>query len=149
MNAGELCIRRVVTADPDEPVVDIARRMRDEHVGDLVVVEQIGDKVHPIGIVTDRDLVTRALAAGTDGLVLRVRDVMHGGPITATEHDDIETVLATLRRHGIRRIPIVDHEGALQGILTFDDVVAWIGEQVERATAIVEYQAEPVTRQHH
>lgn len=140
MNAGELCIRRVVTADADESVVDAAKRMRDEHVGDLVVVEQIGGKVHPIGLVTDRDLVTRSLAEGAPGLALSVGDVMIGAPVTATEDDHVETVLAKLERHGIRRIPIVDRAGALQGILTFDDVVSWIGEQIERATAIVEHQ---------
>ena len=146
MNAGELCVRRVVTADPGESVVDAAKRMRDEHVGDLVVVERIGGKVHPIGLVTDRDLVTRSLAQGASGLDLRVSDVMVGGPVTATEDDHVETVLAKLKRHGIRRIPIVDHTGALQGIVTFDDVVTWIGEQLERATAIVEHQGEPAGR---
>lgn len=143
MTAGELCIRRVVTADPEESVVDAAQRMRDEQVGDLVVVEKIGGSAHPIGILTDRDLVTRALAIGAPGLALQVSDVMVGNPITATEEDHVETVLAKLERHAIRRIPIVDGTGALQGILTLDDVVAWIGEQIERASAIVEHQAEP------
>jgi CBS domain-containing protein len=143
MNAGELCIRRVVTADPEESVVDAAKRMRDESVGDLVVVEEIDGKVHPVGLVTDRDLVTRSLADGPHGLALRVGDIMEESLVTATEDDDLETVLAKLEHHDIRRIPIVDHAGALQGILTLDDVVTWIGEQLERASAIVEHQGEP------
>lgn len=142
MKAGELCIRIVFTADPDESVIEAARRMRDQRVGDLVVVDQVDGAAHPIGIITDRDLVTRALAEGGAGLRLRVRDVIADELVTATEDDHVEAVLAKLDRHGIRRIPIVDHAGRLQGILTLDDIVTWIGEQVEHTRALIGRQAE-------
>lgn len=142
MTAGELCIRRVITADRDETVVDAARRLTDENVGDLVVVEQIADGVRPIGIVTDRDLVASALASGTpEALALHVEDVM-SELVTAYDDEPVETVLAVLRTRKIRRLPIVDRSGALQGILTLDDMVAWIREQLDDAAAVIERQTE-------
>ena len=136
MKAGELCTRRTITADPGESVVDAARRMTKEDVGDLIVVEDIGGKVHPVGIVTDRDLVTGALSLGdTRTLSLDVRDVMQADLITAFEDEPIEAVLAKLKRRHVRRIPIVDREGGLQGVLTLDDIVEWIREQIDDASA--------------
>ena len=140
MTAGELCIRRVITADLDESVIDAARRMAQENVGDLVVVEIVGERVAPIGMLTDRDLVVGALARGAPlALELRVRDVM-SETVTAYADEDVSGVLATMQRHKIRRMPIIDREGSLQGILTLDDVVSWIREQLDRAAAVIEHQ---------
>jgi CBS domain-containing protein len=138
MKAGELCTRRTITAEPDETVIDAARRMTAEDVGDLIVVENIGGRVHPIGIVTDRDLVTRALSLGDSILLtLQVRDVMQSEVITSYEDELVEAVLAKLKRHKVRRMPIVDREGVLQGVLTLDDIVEWIREQIDDASAVI------------
>ncbi len=146
MNAGELCIRRVYTADATESIVAVAQRMARNNVGDLVVVEQTGDGVRPIGIVTDRDLVTRGIALGTPlALELTVRDVMHESLVTAFDDEAVDTVLRRIKQHGIRRIPIVDRAGLLQGILTLDDIVAWIGEQLSNAARLLEDQAAAVS----
>jgi CBS domain-containing protein len=139
MKAGELCTRRTITAEPEESVVDAARRMMKENVGDLVVVQNIGGKVRPIGIVTDRDLVTGALALGDErAFRLEVRDVMQPELITSFDDEPVETVLASLKRHQIRRMPIVDRQGVLQGVLTLDDIVEWIREQIDDASAVLQ-----------
>jgi CBS domain-containing protein len=139
MKAGELCTRRTVTADPDETVVDAARRMTSEDVGDLIVVEQVAGRVHPIGIITDRDLVTRALSLGDSRtLSLRVRDVMQSDLVTALDDEPVEAVLSKLKRRHVRRMPIVDRDGALQGVLSLDDIVGWIREQIDDASAVIE-----------
>jgi CBS domain-containing protein len=138
MKAGELCTRVTITADPDESVVDAARRMAKENVGDLVVVEDIAGSVHPIGIVTDRDLVTGALALGDErALARKLREVMQHEIVTAFDDEPVEAVLAKLKRHQIRRMPIVDREGVLQGVLTLDDIVDWIREQMDDASAVL------------
>jgi len=138
MKTGELCTRRTVTAEPDESVVEAARRMTKEDVGDLVVVEDIGGKVHPIGIVTDRDLVTGALSLGDNRMLsLRVRDVMQSDLITTLDDEPVEAALAKLKGRHIRRIPVVDRQGVLQGVLTLDDIVEWIREQIDDATAVL------------
>jgi len=143
MRAGELCIRTVVTAFPDESVVDAARRMADYQVGDLIVVDALGDGgAHPIGIVTDRDLVVRVLTR-TDCVPsqTKITEVMRKEVVTASEDDDVEHVLASLRRHNVRRMPVVDQRGVLQGIITIDDIVGWMAEQLERTVGLLERQS--------
>ena len=143
MKAAELCIRDVVTARPEESVVDAARRMADQGVGDLVVIDDADGMVRPIGIVTDRDLVTRALAHGMMGLTLR--EVMRANLVTAVEDDDVDVVLIKLKRHAIRRVPVVNTRGGLEGIITFDDVIAWITEQMNGAATLLDRQARAST----
>ncbi len=141
MKAGELCIRNVITADPGDSTIACARRMEEHGVGDLVVVEGFDGGVRPVGIVTDRDLVTRGLArGGAEAGRLHARDVMSERPLVAAEDDDIDAVLAKLRKNGIRRIPVVGSRGELVGILSLDDVMAWITEQMRDATALLDRQ---------
>lgn len=139
MKAGELCTRTVVTANVDEPVVEVARRMARHDVGSVVVVDDAGGVARPVGIVTDRDLVTRALARGAP-VTGAVREVMHGELVTANEADDVDDVLARLRRRAVRRVPVVGAGGALIGILTLDDILAWISEELRSAVTLVERQ---------
>jgi len=142
MRVGELCVRDVVTAHEDEPVTDAARRMSDLHVGDLIVIaDQPQGLPRPIGIVTDRDLVIEVLAhpervpAST-----KIADVMRRDLIVATEDDAVEDVIAKMREHSIRRIPIVDSRGGLQGLLSVDDVIGWMKDQLEAATKLLARQ---------
>ncbi|MBS1117800.1 MAG: hypothetical protein H6Q90_28 [Deltaproteobacteria bacterium] len=142
MRAGELCVRDVVTAQDSESVVDAARRMADLQVGDLVVIaEQPHGLPRPIGIVTDRDLVVQVLAR-PDRVPQRTKiaDVMRRELVTAMEDDDVEHVLAKMRAHAIRRIPIVDRLGGLQGMLSLDDVLGWTREQLQVATKLLDDQ---------
>jgi len=129
--AGEFCNRRVVIARPGEPVVDAARRMRDEHVGCVVVVDAVDGKRVPVGMLTDRDLVVGALAR-TDRHVdaITVDDLMTRDVVSAQEGDDLADTWKCMRSFGIRRIPVVDASGALAGIITFDDLVDWLSEEV-------------------
>ena len=143
MRAGELCIRVVATAERDESVVAAARRMMELRVGDLIVVSNGYDGLpHPIGIVTDRDLVVKVLAdPSRNPEQTTIGDVMRADLVTASEHDDVERVVEQMRRHGIRRIPIVDDRGGLQGVLALDDVIGWMRDQIQAATKVLERQA--------
>ena len=137
MIVGELCNRIVVFARPEETVREAARRMRDNHVGDLVVVEKWEVGRVPVGIVTDRDLVVGPLAGGEDLDRLRVGEVMSRDIVTACERDDLEHALQTMRVNGIRRLPVVDDEGVLQGILTLDDVLEHLDEELAALVQLV------------
>jgi CBS domain-containing protein len=142
MKAGELCSRTVVTANRDESVIDVARRMAEHDVGSVVVVDEAA---RPIGVVTDRDLVTRALARG-EPIAGVVEDVMDAGLVTAREDDEVDTVLAKLRHRAVRRVPIIGAEGCLIGILTLDDIIGWISEELRDAAVLIERQGREVTR---
>jgi len=123
MTAGELCNRNVVVAPKTEMVVDAAKRMRMTHVGDVVVVEdRLGRRV-PIGMVTDRDIVVSIVSSDPDHIsYLSLNDMMSDVLVTAQAQDSIESALQRMQEHGVRRLPIVDADGALVGILTADDL---------------------------
>ena len=144
MKAGELCVRDVVTARTDETVVDAARRMAQLHVGDLVVVvARPSGLPRPVGIVTDRDLVVQVLARPErNPASTTVGDLLEVDLVVADQDEDVEQVLARMREHAIRRIPIVDHDGGLLGILSVDDLLGWMREQIDATTRLVERQGE-------
>jgi len=143
MKAGQLCIREVATATTGETVVEAARRMADLRTGDLIVVERrSGDQPRPIGIITDRDLVVRVLACERSPATTTIAEVMRSGLVTAGEDEDVERILARMRDHAIRRIPVIDRLGGLRGILSLDDVLRWMREQVQAASELLERHAE-------
>jgi CBS domain-containing protein len=141
MKAAELCTRDVVVATREESIVNAAQRMRDEHVGDLVVVDTLGGRSLPVGIITDRDIVVHIVAEGPERLERsRVRDVMSEVLISAHEEDDVGDVLGRMTANGVRRIPLVDDDGCLTGVLSFDDVVALLAEELVDLSQLIARQ---------
>lgn len=137
MNVGEFCNRNVVFMTRDESVREAARLMREHHVGDIVVIEQRQDARVPTGIVTDRDLVVEILARDVDPDRLTVGDIMTYELLTTGEEDDLLDAIRRMRHEGVRRLPVVDVSGALQGILTVDDMVELLSEQVTGLAGLI------------
>ena len=130
MNAGELCNREVVFAYRDTRLVEAARLMREHHVGSLVVVvDRLSERV-PVGILTDRDIVVAVVAKALDPRALTVGDVMAGELLTVRENDGIPDALRLMREKGVRRVPVLTHSGALAGILTIDDLLELMAEEL-------------------
>lgn len=121
MRILEYCTRHVAVVRPDVGVADVARLMRQSHVGCLVVVD--GDDGHPVGLITDRDLVLEVLAKDVDPQSITAADVMCPELETADEEDDVLQTLARMRSLGIRRMPVLGPDGRLRGILTVDDLL--------------------------
>jgi CBS domain-containing protein len=130
MNVGELCNRETVVAYRDTPLAEAAALMREHHVGSLVVVvNRLSERV-PVGILTDRDIVVAVVAKGVESKTLTVNDVMTGGLVTVREQDGLTDALRLMRENGVRRLPVLTHSGALAGILTIDDVLELISEEL-------------------
>lgn len=135
-------MRDVVTATEDELVTAVARRMADDDVGDvIVVVEQPFALPQPVGIVTDRDLVVQVLARpGCIPAEVKLGALDRRDLVVAREDEDVEAVVARMRERTIRRIPVVDEHGGLQGVISLDDVFAWMRDQLQTATRTLEKQ---------
>ena len=148
MAVGEICNRDVVIAEKALSVVDAAQLMRTHHVGDLVVVEEKAGRRHPVGIVTDRDIVVEVVAAGVDPDALTVGDIMGPEVATVRESEGLFEALRYMRDKGVRRMPVVDHEGILVGILTLDDLLSLLAEELTELAKLVshERQREAVVR---
>ena len=137
MNVGEICNREVVFCHRGTPVVEAAQLMREHHVGSLVVVvDRLSERV-PVGIVTDRDLTVAVIAKGLDPRVLTVGDVISEELVSVREHDGLPDALRLMRSRGIRRLPVLTHSGALAGILTLDDLLELVAEELDDFVGIV------------
>jgi CBS domain-containing protein len=141
LNAGDICTRVVVVAERSTTVLEAAQRMREQHVGCLVVVEpRPGEGVARavVGVVTDRDIVTGVVAKGLDPQILCVEDVMSGEVVTARSADSFAQLLAAMQRKGVRRLPVTDGEGSLVGLVTLDDLVEILAEQMHGVAQAIE-----------
>jgi len=113
----------VVCCGGQTTALEAARLMRQRHVGDLVVVEDpIGART-PLGVVTDRDLVVEVLGNGQDPTQTTVADLIRTPVVIAGGSEDSYLVAERMRSHGVRRVPVVDRQGALVGIVTLDDLI--------------------------
>jgi CBS domain-containing protein len=146
MNAGEICNREVVVAYKDMTLPEAARLMRDHHVGSLVVVvNRLSERV-PVGMLTDRDLTIAVLAKDLDPRTLRVSEVMGSELYTLREQDSVTDALRLMRERGVRRLPVLTHSGALAGILTIDDVLDIVAEQLSDVVHAIERERARETR---
>jgi len=126
-----------VTATGDTPLQDIAATMADEEVGSVVVVD---DDESPVGIVTDRTIALSIDAEGT--LAERsVSDVMAGDVVTVTAGTSVFEVTQRLADAGIRRLPVIDGNGSLQGIVSIDDVVVLLSQELENVSDVLSKQS--------
>ena len=135
MSVGRICVREVDLADPDETVGQAARRMHQRGVGTLVV---LGREQQPEGILTDRDLVERVLAAGRDPQTTSVAEVMTPNPKTISEDAAIEAALSLMRSGRFRRLPVTSREGRLVGMLSVDDVLMLLAEEFTEVGRLLE-----------
>jgi CBS domain-containing protein len=140
MRVGEVCNREVVITDKNATLVETAKLMRSQHVGDVVVVEERPDGVHPVGILTDRDIVVELIADEVDLAAVSVGDVMSFELITASEADDLFDTMKRMRNKGIRRLPVVAGNGALVGILTVDDLIDLVAEQLTDLVKLITHE---------
>ena len=140
MNVGNYCTRDVIITDTDSSILEVTRLMRKHHVGSVVIVSRNKDGVRPVGIITDRDIVVEVLAKDIPLDSITVEDVMSRAPKTATEDDDLFATMETMRQKGIRRIPVVGSSGLLVGILTTDDLLEIIYEEVGSIVSLVSHE---------
>ncbi len=140
MAVGEICNREVVIAEKMLSVVEAAQLMRTHHVGDLVVVEERAGRRLPVGIVTDRDIVVEVVAAGVNPDALKVGDIMGPEVATVRESEGLFEALRFMRDKGVRRMPVVDSTGALAGILTLDDLLSLLAEEMTELAKLVSHE---------
>jgi CBS domain-containing protein len=114
MQVREIMTNRVIVIDPSTTIRDAAHRMRDHHIGALPACESN----RLIGIVTDRDIAVRAVADARSPGNTTVRQVMSEGVVYCFEDDDAEQARQTMAKHRIRRLPVLNRDKHLAGIVT-------------------------------
>lgn len=127
MSTGRICSRSVVVVGPEESVREAARRMNQFSVGTLVVQDE--DQAL-LGILSDRDVAIRCVARGLDPDTDTVGDVMTSPVRSVEEATPIEDALAQMAGAGVRRLPVVDPDDHVIGILSVDDVLELLSEEI-------------------
>lgn len=142
MSVGGICTREVYIVSRDNAVVEAAKLMRDHHVGALVVTERREGRAQPIGVLTDRDIVVEIIAENLSAKDLLVGDVIIPELVTVREIDGISEALKLMKTRGVRRVPVLDSEGGLAGILAVDDLIGLLAEELADISQLVEREQE-------
>ena len=118
MKVKDVMHRGVEWVEPQTPIAEIARKMRDEDIGAVPV----GENDRLVGMVTDRDIVTRGLAKVRNYMDLVASDVMTKPIVYARADEDVEDALHIMAKNQIRRLPVIDENKRMTGILSLGDI---------------------------
>lgn len=139
MSLKGLVQENVMTVDIDASIVDAAKMMLDRHVGNVVVVEKMNSsKSKPLGIITDRDVALLLAKRGRIDSKMKVEDGMTRNLILGTMDDGVYETIRKMRENGIQRMPIVDRENQLVGIICADDFLKLLGEEIQQLSQVIE-----------
>ena len=145
MPISEICNREVIVVQRNDTTLEAAKLMRQHHVGDVLVVEDRGGVRIPVGIVTDRDLVVEIMAPELDQRVITVGDIMAPDLVTVKENTGVFDAIQYMRAKGVRRLPVVDGSGGLVGILTLDDLLELLAEELLALAKLVKHEQKKET----
>lgn len=144
MPISEICNREVIIAQRDETVLEASKLMRERNVGTIVMVEEREGVRVPIGIVTDRDLVVEIIALEADPTFIRIGDLTLRDLVTVKGSCGVFEGIQYMRGKGVRRLPVVDDDGGLLGIVTLDDLLGLLAEELSALAKLVEHERKNV-----
>jgi CBS domain-containing protein len=139
MTVADIARTDVMTAKRDQSAGNLATVMKEEDVGSVIIV----DDGRPVGIVTDRDLVVEVLEPRQDPTRITAGDIMTESPVTLQQSDGVYDATSTMFEHAVRRIPVVDDDGSVAGILTLDDVVILLADELDDIAGVIEAESPP------
>ncbi len=137
MTIGSICNRDVVFVNREVTVHAACKLMRHYHVGSLVVVDELNGRRIPVGVFTDRDIVVDVDAIDLDARVITAGDIMSPNLVTAPESLSIVETVELMRFKGVRRLPVVNGDNQLVGIVTLDDLLAVLSEALAGIAHVV------------
>jgi CBS domain-containing protein len=140
MLVGSLCSQRPVCVSTGAPISDVARLMRDQHVGAVIVTEGDLQRLRAVGMITDRDIVRAQLERSADLSRLSAGEVMTRNPLVIGEEESVDGAIAHLRARGVRRAPVVALDGSLVGLISADDLLTHVAHRVMGLAEIVGWQ---------
>jgi len=126
-----------MTAHRGQSAGNLATVMKEENVGSVI----IEDDGRPVGIVTDRDLVLDVLEPRSDPTQVTAGDVMTETPLTVGLDEGLFRAMAAMRENSVRRLPVVDEDGSIAGIVTLDDLVVMLAEELGDLAGVIEAES--------
>jgi len=142
MKLHKIGTTKVVSIPREVSLEDAARLMRENHVGDVVVVDVRDGKKFPVGILTDRDIVMATIALGAPVAPMLVDDIMTTEIATIEESESLNSVIDLMKDRGVKRVPLVAKEGELVGIIALEDVMKLLASELSALAEVGERQKE-------
>ncbi|MEH0860584.1 CBS domain-containing protein [Halobacteriovorax sp. DPLXC-1] len=143
MSIEHIIQKNIVTINSDATIHDAAKQMYEKHVGAIIVVgHKEGKKKTPMGILTDRDI---ALSFGKKGKIepySKVSEIMTPNVVMCSPKDSIVDTIKKMRANGVRRIPVVNERDQLIGIISADDVIQRLGNELHDLSEIINLEIE-------
>ena len=137
MKVEAICTRDFVYASPESSVCEAAKIMRELHIGGLIVARAEAGRQIPLGIVTDRDIVVGVVAAELSPAALTLGEIMGPELVTAREDEDVFETIERMRSCGVRRMPVLAADGSLAGIVSLDDVLEALAEEMTQIASLI------------
>ena len=138
---SDIMTEELVCCTPGDTVTEVARLMKKEDIGPVLIVDSDRSKTL-VGIVTDRDLVLKVIAEGLDPQTTRVQDVMSKKLVTCYTDDNVEQAMNAMAQYQLRRIPVVEENMKLVGIISQADVATRVGDLDKTGEVVKEISQE-------
>ena len=149
MNLKQFCRNDVIVIEDNKAVQEAAQLMKEEDIGCVIVVanndpDSAGRK-KPIGILTDRDIAINVVANSSDSNKVKVADIMCKAPLTINHNKDVSEAIMMLQDRGVRRAPVLDENENLCGIVTLDDMLVIMVNNLTNLANVVQKQIHATT----
>lgn len=140
MNIANVCSNRIISIAKEASLVAAAKLMQQNNIGALVVVDNKDHYPIPCGIITDRDITLQLLSLDNNLDTLTVADRMSQDLLLVNHHQEVSVVMQQLCTKGVRRAPVVDDQGKLVGMVSTDDLLILLADQLSTLAALVRRQ---------
>jgi CBS domain-containing protein len=140
MNVGQISTKGAITASPGTPLVEVARLMLEENVGTVVITKSPLDRPVVVGIVTDRDIVRTQFRRAAPLSQLHAEDAMTRDPLVLNEDQSVEGALGSMQARRVRRAPVINASGMLCGMVSSDDLLAQVSDELANLAKLVSCQ---------
>ena len=143
MTVGNYCERELALLTRDASLQDAAMMMRHYHVGEVIVVDKLDGKNIPMGVVTDRDFVIEIMALDVDvdqisvGYIMSVELITVGEDYSLSDALDALDALDVMQQHGVRRLPVVDSNGILSGLIDMEIILKILCQDLGKMLALI------------
>jgi CBS domain-containing protein len=137
----DIMTKDLITATPENTVAEVARLMKTEDIGPVLIVDNEQSKTL-VGILTDRDIVVKVNAEGKDVKTTRVGEVMSKKLVTCRADDNVDVAMKAMAQYQLRRIPVVENNMRLVGIISQADLATRVDEPEKTGEMVKEISEE-------
>jgi len=138
---SDVMTKDVVTCTPENTIVEAARLMKTEDIGPILIVDNETSRTL-VGIITDRDIVLKVVAEGQDPNTARVGDAMSKKLVTSRANDDVDVAMQAMAQFQLRRIPVIEDNMRLVGIISQADVATRVDAPEKTGEVVKEISQE-------